>query len=241
MDPHCRRSIRRRTRPQFHRLARPLSLFRFRTAVAQGSIVNPKNTIQTDALARLDNMPWTRFHTLLIVALGVGWALDSFETNIIGSVFGVLKIAVAFEFRAGLPRCQRVGVRDAGGRDRLRLSGRPVWPQAALSRHVALVRRVQRDDGVLMELRLVPVLSRDDRVGRGRRIFGCHRDDGRVHSEAASRQNRLADSVGLSARRAAVCRRVVSGAESTCLPTYRGASVSVSERRWPCCSSGSAE
>jgi MFS family permease len=53
--------------------------------------VNPRNTIQTDALARLDNMPWTRFHTLMIVALGVGWALDSFETNIIGSVFGVLK------------------------------------------------------------------------------------------------------------------------------------------------------
>ncbi|KAA1013230.1 MFS transporter [Paraburkholderia panacisoli] len=36
-------------------------------------------------------MPWTRFHTLMLIALGVGWALDSFETNIIGSVFGVLK------------------------------------------------------------------------------------------------------------------------------------------------------
>jgi MFS family permease len=47
--------------------------------------------IETDALTRLDNMPWTRFHTLMVVALGVGWALDSFETNIIGSVFGVLK------------------------------------------------------------------------------------------------------------------------------------------------------
>lgn len=47
--------------------------------------------IQTDALTRLDEMPWTRFHTLLTVALGIGWALDSFETNIIGSVFGVLK------------------------------------------------------------------------------------------------------------------------------------------------------
>lgn len=45
----------------------------------------------TDALERLDNMPWTRFHTTLTIALGVGWALDSFETNIIGSVFGVLK------------------------------------------------------------------------------------------------------------------------------------------------------
>lgn len=50
-----------------------------------------KQLIHTDALARLDDMPWTRFHTLLTVALGIGWALDSFETNIIGSVFGVLK------------------------------------------------------------------------------------------------------------------------------------------------------
>ncbi len=49
------------------------------------------HVIQTDALTRLDNMPWTRFHTTLTVALGIGWALDSFETNIIGSVFAVLK------------------------------------------------------------------------------------------------------------------------------------------------------
>ena len=47
--------------------------------------------IKTDALTRLDHMPWTAFHTAVIAALGVGWALDSFETNIIGSVFGVLK------------------------------------------------------------------------------------------------------------------------------------------------------
>jgi len=53
--------------------------------------VTSPTTIQTDALTRLDNMPWTRFHTLMTVALGVGWALDSFETNIIGSVFGALK------------------------------------------------------------------------------------------------------------------------------------------------------
>jgi len=52
---------------------------------------NAGAVMQTDALERLDNMPWTRFHTVLTIALGVGWALDSFETNIIGSMFGVLK------------------------------------------------------------------------------------------------------------------------------------------------------
>ncbi len=49
------------------------------------------SVIETDALTRLDNMPWTRFHTTMTVALSVGWALDSFETNIIGSMFGVIK------------------------------------------------------------------------------------------------------------------------------------------------------
>ncbi len=51
----------------------------------------PTQVVRTDALTRLDNMPWTRFHTTLTIALGIGWALDSFETNIIGSVFAVLK------------------------------------------------------------------------------------------------------------------------------------------------------
>ncbi|MEX3629264.1 MAG: MFS transporter [Burkholderia sp.] len=53
--------------------------------------MNPSQPVRTDALSRLDNMPWTWFRTLLVAVLGVGWALDSFETNIIGSVFGVLK------------------------------------------------------------------------------------------------------------------------------------------------------
>jgi MFS family permease len=49
------------------------------------------SVLQTDALVRLDHMPWTRFHTGLTIALGLGWALDSFETNIIGSVMGALR------------------------------------------------------------------------------------------------------------------------------------------------------
>ncbi|WCM26289.1 MFS transporter [Sphingomonas sp. QA11] len=58
---------------------------------ADEAAMTMQSAVQTDALERLDHMPWTRFHTVLTVALGVGWALDSFETNIIGSTFGVLK------------------------------------------------------------------------------------------------------------------------------------------------------
>src|SRR5271169_1322062 len=32
--------------------------------------------IETDIPARLDRLPWTRFHTLVVVALGITWVLD---------------------------------------------------------------------------------------------------------------------------------------------------------------------
>ena len=41
--------------------------------------------------ARLDRLAWGRFHTVVTVALSLGWALDAFETNIIGSVLGEVR------------------------------------------------------------------------------------------------------------------------------------------------------
>lgn len=41
--------------------------------------------------SRLDRLPWTPFHTRVTLALGIGWLLDAFEVNVIGSVLGVLK------------------------------------------------------------------------------------------------------------------------------------------------------
>ncbi|HVB29672.1 MAG TPA: MFS transporter [Terriglobia bacterium] len=40
---------------------------------------------------RLDRLPWTRLHTRVTLALGIGWLLDSFEVNVIGNVLGILK------------------------------------------------------------------------------------------------------------------------------------------------------
>lgn len=38
--------------------------------------------------SRLDRLPWCRFHTVVTIALALGWMLDAFETNVIGSVLG---------------------------------------------------------------------------------------------------------------------------------------------------------
>ncbi len=35
------------------------------------------DVIETRAPARLDRLPWGRFHTLVIVALGITWVLDN--------------------------------------------------------------------------------------------------------------------------------------------------------------------
>ena len=45
----------------------------------------------TDIPARLDRLPWTRFHTLLVLALGITWLLDGLEVTLAGSVAGALR------------------------------------------------------------------------------------------------------------------------------------------------------
>ncbi len=55
-------------------------------------------TIETDVPARLDRLPWSRFHTLVVVALGVTWILDGLEVTLAGSVSGALKESPVLKF-----------------------------------------------------------------------------------------------------------------------------------------------
>ncbi len=48
--------------------------------------------------ARLDRLPWGRFHTLVIVALGITWILDGLEVTLAGSVAGALKASPVLQF-----------------------------------------------------------------------------------------------------------------------------------------------
>ena len=51
--------------------------------------------IETDIPARLDRLRWGRFHTLVVVALGITWILDGLEVTLAGSVSGALKASPA--------------------------------------------------------------------------------------------------------------------------------------------------
>ena len=45
----------------------------------------------TNIPARLDRLPWSRFHWLVVWALGITWVLDGLEVTLIGAVSGVLQ------------------------------------------------------------------------------------------------------------------------------------------------------
>src|ERR1700738_5274275 len=47
--------------------------------------------IETNIPARLDALPWGRFHVQVVVALGVTWILDGLEVTMAGALSGVLK------------------------------------------------------------------------------------------------------------------------------------------------------
>ncbi len=48
--------------------------------------------------ARLDRLPWSRFHTLVVIALGITWILDGLEVTLAGSVSGALKESPVLKF-----------------------------------------------------------------------------------------------------------------------------------------------
>lgn len=47
--------------------------------------------IETTVPARLDRLPWSRWHLMIVVALGITWVLDGLEVTLAGSLGGILK------------------------------------------------------------------------------------------------------------------------------------------------------
>jgi len=46
---------------------------------------------ETDVPNRMDRLPWSRWHWLVVVGLGITWILDGLEVTLAGAVGGVLK------------------------------------------------------------------------------------------------------------------------------------------------------
>jgi MFS family permease len=66
-----------------------------RTTVIAGPT---QSVVETDIPSRLDRLPWGRFQTLVVAALGITWILDGLEVTLAGSVSGALKQSPVLRF-----------------------------------------------------------------------------------------------------------------------------------------------
>lgn len=54
--------------------------------------------IESSIPARLDRLPWRRFHWMVVVALGITWILDGLEVTLAGSLAGALMQSPVLQF-----------------------------------------------------------------------------------------------------------------------------------------------
>ena len=47
-------------------------------------------TVRTNVPARLDRLPWSRWHWMIVIGLGTVWILDGLEVTIVGNLSGKL-------------------------------------------------------------------------------------------------------------------------------------------------------
>ena len=94
------------------------------TAAQQENRLNDKASertgiIETDLPGRLDRLPWGRFHTLIVLALGITWLLDGLEVTLAGAVASALKTSPALQFsNADVGIAGSAYVEPAGGDSR---------------------------------------------------------------------------------------------------------------------------
>ncbi|MGH2945276.1 MAG: hypothetical protein ACRDPC_03250 [Solirubrobacteraceae bacterium] len=86
----------------------------------------PLRTIRTFIPARLDRLPWSRFHWRVVAGLGTVWILDGLEITIVGSVgyWGPGRFRAALREAVDEGRAQRLS----------RSTYAPGEPSAALAR-----------------------------------------------------------------------------------------------------------
>ncbi|MGH9640685.1 MAG: MFS transporter, partial [Bryobacteraceae bacterium] len=57
-------------------------------------------SFETRIPARLDRLPWNKFHWLVVIALGITWTLDGLEVTLNGAISGVLQEPGVMNFSA---------------------------------------------------------------------------------------------------------------------------------------------
>ena len=88
--------------------------------------------VATDIPARLDRLRWGRFHTLVVVALGITWILDGLEVTLAGAVSPALKESPRLQILQCRRRaCEQRLSRRRGAAARCSSAGSPIGSAAS--------------------------------------------------------------------------------------------------------------
>jgi MFS family permease len=68
------------------------------TVVSSSMKPGDDRIIETDIPSRLDGLPWSGFHTRVVLALGITWILDGLEVTLAGALSGALKESPVLQF-----------------------------------------------------------------------------------------------------------------------------------------------
>ncbi len=63
-------------------------------------MLDRRGVYETNVPNRLDRLPWSGFHWLVIFALGIAWILDGLEVTVVGSLAGALSDSPALHLTA---------------------------------------------------------------------------------------------------------------------------------------------
>src|SRR3954464_16087223 len=141
--------------PRGHR-----SLWEVRDLGSDGTVLR---TIETNIPARMDRLPWSRWHWMVVIGLGTVWILDGLAVTIVGAIGGPLtEKGTGIELtaghsgppgsgyllgaHAGSDRRRGIGLHPGCVRRGavLRAPGRPDRPQAAVHAHARHLHGRQR-------------------------------------------------------------------------------------------------
>jgi len=59
-------------------------------ATATGELGSTGRAVETNIPKRLDRLPWSRWHWLVVIGLEITWILDGFEVTLVGSIASAL-------------------------------------------------------------------------------------------------------------------------------------------------------
>ena len=162
-----------------------------------------RDLIDSTIPARLDRLPWSRWHWRVLLALGVAWVLDGLEVTLVGSLGGILQRPETLGLSAG----------EVGASGSLYIGGAvlgcaffrppdgPARSQEALPRHPRGLYARNSGDGICTELRMVCRVPFWHGIRHRRGIRRDQFGDRRAHPRALARSRESFDQRQLLGRR----------------------------------------